>query len=150
MTLSYYRTDLETLRASQKLYYTITLENATIVHIDPVCYTTHATEVVHMEEVTFTYRSIRWSYEDISEGYSYEEPWTPESAVICGDANSDETVNVSDAVYIINYVFVGGNPPDPLCKGEANGDGKVNVSDAVYIINYVFVGGQPPVDDCCG
>ncbi len=65
---------------------------------------------------------------------------------ICGDANSDGTVNVSDAVYVINYVFVGGNAPDPLAAGEANCDASVNVSDAVYIINYVFVGGSAPCD----
>jgi hypothetical protein len=34
---------------------------------------------------------------------------------VCGDANSDGMLNVSDAVYIINYVFIGGNPPDPSC-----------------------------------
>jgi hypothetical protein len=80
---------------------------------------------------------------------------------ICGDANNDGTVNVSDAVYIINYVFVGGGEPQPvLACGDANGDGMVNVSDAVWIINYVFVGGGPPGDcapgspqwyngDCC-
>jgi hypothetical protein len=32
------------------------------------------------------------------------------SAFVCGDANGDASVNVSDAVYIINYVFVGGDP----------------------------------------
>jgi hypothetical protein len=63
----------------------------------------------------------------------------------CGDANYDLAVNVSDAVYIINYVFVGGGEPQPvLACGDANTDGAVNVSDAVYIINYVFVGGGPP------
>lgn len=64
----------------------------------------------------------------------------------CGDANSDGSVNVSDAVKIINYVFVGGNPPVPLACGDANNDGNVNVSDAVKVINYVFVGGNPPGD----
>jgi uncharacterized protein (TIGR02145 family) len=34
---------------------------------------------------------------------------------VCGDANSDGAVNVSDAVFIINYVFVGGAAPDPNC-----------------------------------
>lgn len=34
---------------------------------------------------------------------------------ICGDANSDGNLNVSDAVFIINYVFVGGDAPDPDC-----------------------------------
>lgn len=65
---------------------------------------------------------------------------------ICGNANSDESVNVSDAVYIINYVFAGGDPPNPLNSGEVNCDGSVNVSDAVFIINYVFSGGNNPCD----
>ena len=66
--------------------------------------------------------------------------------VYCGDANSDGTVNVSDAVYIINYVFSGGNPPDPLENGNVNCDAGVNVSDAVYIINFVFASGRYPCD----
>jgi Arylsulfotransferase (ASST)/Dockerin type I domain len=65
---------------------------------------------------------------------------------ICGDANSDLTVNVSDAVYIINYVFVGGNAPLSYESGDTNCDSTVNVSDAVWIINYVFVGGNAPCD----
>jgi Arylsulfotransferase (ASST)/Dockerin type I domain len=68
------------------------------------------------------------------------------SEYICGDANSDATVNVSDAVWIINYVFVGGDPPDPIESGDSNCDGTCNVSDAVWIINYVFVGGNEPCD----
>lgn len=79
----------------------------------------------------------------------------------CGNANGDASVNVSDAVYIINFVFVGGNGPLPVrACGNANGDVSVNVSDAVYIINFVFVGGNAPGDchpgvwdtnggDCC-
>ncbi|HDS01102.1 MAG TPA: hypothetical protein ENO22_02595 [candidate division Zixibacteria bacterium] len=34
---------------------------------------------------------------------------------ICGDANDDGSLNVSDAIYIANYVFVGGPVPDPNC-----------------------------------
>ncbi len=80
---------------------------------------------------------------------------------VCGDANDDQNVNVSDAVRIINYVFVSGAAPQPvLACGDANSDGTVNVSDAVRIINYVFAGGMVPGDcspgsaawngnDCC-
>jgi ASPIC and UnbV/FG-GAP-like repeat/Dockerin type I domain len=71
---------------------------------------------------------------------------TEELPVICGDTNGDETVNVSDAVHIINYVFVGGDPPDPIETGDCNCDDTCNVSDAVWIINYVFVGGNIPCD----
>ncbi|MBD3218653.1 MAG: hypothetical protein GF310_10280 [candidate division Zixibacteria bacterium] len=63
----------------------------------------------------------------------------------CGDANFDLSVNVSDAVWVINYVFIGGDEPQPvLACGDANSDDFVNVSDAVWIINYVFIGGGAP------
>ena len=34
---------------------------------------------------------------------------------LCGDANGDGMLNVSDAVFIINYVFIGGPAPGPDC-----------------------------------
>lgn len=35
---------------------------------------------------------------------------------VCGDANGDGTVNISDAVYLIAYIFAGGQPPCAACK----------------------------------
>jgi len=67
----------------------------------------------------------------------------------CGDTDGDTTINISDAVYIINYIFKGGPPPDPLCIADAGGDGSVNIADAIHIINYIFKGGPPPVEPCC-
>jgi len=67
----------------------------------------------------------------------------------CGDANNDCTINVGDAVFIINYIFKDGTSPEPACIGDANGDGVVNVGDAVYIINYIFKGGAAPLPGCC-
>ena len=64
----------------------------------------------------------------------------------CGDANGDRTVNVGDAVYVINYIFKSGKNPDPLEAADANCDGSRNVGDAVYVINYIFKGGPAP---CC-
>jgi hypothetical protein len=80
--------------------------------------------------------------------YGEVEDYTVDVIVtyICGDANGDHIVNVSDAVAIINYVFVSGDPPDPIESGDCNCDDLCNVSDAVWIINYVFVGGNDPCD----
>jgi hypothetical protein len=72
--------------------------------------------------------------------------FTTQTSYICGDANSDQTVNVGDAVYLIAYVFAGGLPPSPEEAGDANCDGEVNVGDSVYLIAYVFDGGEEP---CC-
>ncbi len=61
-----------------------------------------------------------------------------------GDANRDDAINISDAVYIIAYVFKGGPAPDPLESGDATCDGAVNIADAVFLINFVFAGGPAP------
>lgn len=61
-----------------------------------------------------------------------------------GNANYDCFLNVSDAVWLINYVFVNGADPNPCVQGDPNCDGRVNVSDAVYLINFIFVNGPPP------
>ena len=81
-----------------------------------------------------------------SEGEFYYYSDLDSSPLACGDVNADNKVNVSDAVYLIGYVFSGGNPPQPLYIGDTNCDSTVNVSDAVYLINYVFSGGHPPCD----
>ncbi len=67
-------------------------------------------------------------------------------AFVCGDAGGDGSINIADAVYLINYIFKGGPAPEPLDAGDANCDGDVNVADAVYLINYIFKGGPEP---CC-
>jgi len=58
-----------------------------------------------------------------------------------GEVNGDGSVNVSDAVWLINYIFVGGDPPVDMNSADVNNDCKINVSDAVTIISYIFQGG---------
>ena len=66
--------------------------------------------------------------------------------VVCGDANSDYIVNISDAVYVINFIFTGGFMPIPLESADVNCDEAVNISDVVSIVNYIFAGGNDPCD----
>jgi hypothetical protein len=67
-----------------------------------------------------------------------EDPYAP------GDANGDGSVDLGDAVYILNYLFKGDAAPDPLDAGDANCDGIVDLADVVYLLNYLFKGGDPP------
>ena len=67
---------------------------------------------------------------------------------LCGDANGDSMINISDVVYLITYVFGFGPPPDPLAAGDADCNGMVNVSDIVYLLAYIFGGGDPPCAHC--
>jgi Dockerin type I domain len=64
----------------------------------------------------------------------------------CGNVNGDGVVEVSDAVFLINYLFVGGPEPYPYLAGDVNCDDKINLVDIIYIVNYVFRGGNSPCD----
>jgi hypothetical protein len=63
---------------------------------------------------------------------------------IRGDANGDGVIDVSDVVYLLNYLFINGPAPEPLEAGDATCDGMVDASDVVYLLNYLFVGGPAP------
>ena len=79
-----------------------------------------------------------------SDNYVLEAGYVHASFVMRGDANGDGVINVTDIVYLINYLFNETSPPDPLEAGDANCDGKVDVVDIVYLINYLFGEGPPP------
>jgi C1A family cysteine protease len=64
----------------------------------------------------------------------------------CGDPNGDRVIQISDAMYVINYVFLSGDSPDPIFTGDVNCDGKINMVDIIYIVNYVFHSGNQPCD----
>ncbi|MGB2697896.1 MAG: FG-GAP-like repeat-containing protein [Candidatus Zixiibacteriota bacterium] len=69
---------------------------------------------------------------------------------LCGDINDNGDVNISDAIYLVDYIFKGGNPPEcPALSytpcADANGDGDVTIADCVYLINYLFKSGLPPI-----
>jgi len=66
-----------------------------------------------------------------------------------GDANSSGEVDIDDVVFLIAYIFSGGQAPDPLCCGDANGSGAIDIDDVVYLIAYIFSGGPPPVPVPC-
>jgi hypothetical protein len=61
-----------------------------------------------------------------------------------GDINDDQNIDISDVVYLLNYLFRGGSAPYPLRDGDVNCDGEVNVSDAIYLLNYLFREGPKP------
>ncbi len=61
-----------------------------------------------------------------------------------GDANNDATIDISDVVYLIGYIFASNPAPATLRNGDANGDGTIDISDCVYLINYIFNNGPVP------
>jgi hypothetical protein len=84
-------------------------------------------------------------------GIRYVDPYGPGSFVR-DDANASGQVDLSDAVYILGYLFLG-NPTRIACLDAADADanGEVNISDAIGILQFLFLGGgnpPAPFPDC--
>jgi CubicO group peptidase (beta-lactamase class C family) len=64
---------------------------------------------------------------------------------ICGDADNNETVNLLDITYLINFLYKGGIEPDPLESGDVDSSGEINLLDITYLIGYLYMGGAEPI-----
>jgi len=63
---------------------------------------------------------------------------------IRGDVNNDQSINLSDAVGILTYLFAGGAMPMPLERADVDADGMVALGDVIQLLGYLFTGGPPP------
>ncbi len=55
-----------------------------------------------------------------------------------GDSNSDGAVNLADAQFSLNYLFLSGAEPTCRDAADANDDGKLNISDPIATLVHLF------------
>ncbi len=68
--------------------------------------------------------------------------------LICGDVDGDGLpINISDLVYLVDYMFTGGPPPPNMEMADVDGSGGIDISDLVFLVDYMFNGGPEPT---CG
>ncbi|MGQ9592406.1 MAG: hypothetical protein ACUVYA_19170 [Planctomycetota bacterium] len=61
-----------------------------------------------------------------------------------GDADVDGALNLTDGVFVLNYLFLGGPAPPCMDAADANDDGQINIADGIYVLNFLFIGGPEP------
>ncbi|UCB52773.1 MAG: dockerin type I repeat-containing protein [Candidatus Zixiibacteriota bacterium] len=79
-----------------------------------------------------------------SDNWGMEAGYVMATRVVRGDLNADGIINVGDVVYLVNYLYRGGDEPCPIEAGDVTDDGIVNVGDVVFLVNYLYRGGDPP------
>jgi hypothetical protein len=72
---------------------------------------------------------------------------------IRADATANGAVEMSDAIYVLKWLYVPGTPqPDCSDSVDADDDGGHAMGDALYILKYLYVPGSPeppsPFPDC--
>ncbi len=67
-----------------------------------------------------------------------------ETSFIRGDANDDSMVNLTDAIFILSHLFMGGEGPSCLAAADSTGNRSLDLSDSVFLLNFLFNGGDAP------
>lgn len=66
-----------------------------------------------------------------------------------GDIDGSNTdIDISDLVYLVDYMFNGGPPPPLMASADVNGSGAVDIADLVYLVDFMFNDGPAPI--CSG
>ncbi len=61
---------------------------------------------------------------------------------IRGDADSNGRVEISDAIFSLGYLFIGGVESHCLDAMDSNDNGALNITDPIAILSYLFLGAR--------
>jgi len=70
------------------------------------------------------------------------EPYPP------GDVNQTGTVEASDIIFLVNYIFKGAATPSLLALGDVNRSCTIGAADVITLVNYIFKSGPKPRYGC--
>jgi hypothetical protein len=68
-----------------------------------------------------------------------------------GNVDPQDDLNLTDGIFILQYLFLGGTRPLCLDSADVDDDGQVQLTDALAVFRYLFQGGAeppPPFLDC--
>ena len=61
-----------------------------------------------------------------------------------GDGNVDGNVDLSDGIYVLNFLFLGTVAPTCFDAMDTNDTGVIDLSDGIAVFGFLFLGGPPP------
>jgi hypothetical protein len=69
-----------------------------------------------------------------------------------GSINSDSTLDISDGIAMLGYLFLGESEPECMDAADVNDDNRTDLSDAISVFTFLFSGGLAPRApfDACG
>jgi len=65
-----------------------------------------------------------------------------------GDVDLSGTVTASDIIYLVNFIFKGGQAPIEPATGDVNATCTITAADVIYLVNFVFKAGPAPLPGC--
>ena len=71
-------------------------------------------------------------------------PFPPPPFFLRGDADGSRRVDISDAIRILQFLFLGGVPPTCMDAADVTDSGLIDISSAIALLQFLFLGGVPP------
>jgi hypothetical protein len=62
-----------------------------------------------------------------------------------GDADDNGELQLTDAIRILGFLFLGGAVPPCLDAADADDNNELQLTDAIRVLGFLFLGGPPPV-----
>ena len=90
--------------------------------------------------------------DDIWDADIYTGTWIPAKPFRRGDADGDGASSLTDAVFILRYLFEGDQAPSCLKAADVTDSGSLDLTDPVYLLAHMFGDGQAPPEPfaACG
>ncbi len=63
-----------------------------------------------------------------------------------GDSNGDSQIDLSDGVFVLAFLFLGGPAPGCFDAADSDDSGRLDLTDAVFLFGWLFLGGPAPPD----
>ena len=68
-------------------------------------------------------------------------PGSGAAEFIRGDSDGNGTVDISDAIFTLQWLFTGGAEPGCLSAADADDNSSIELSDPIYTLGFLFLGG---------
>jgi hypothetical protein len=70
-----------------------------------------------------------------------------EGIFVRGETNLDSlgSPDISDGIFILQWLFCGGKEPLCMDAADVNDDGTADISDGIALLSFLFTGGSPPM-----
>ena len=74
----------------------------------------------------------------------FHSPLAAQAAFSRGDLDADRSLDLSDPIRLLLYLYAGSTAPACPRAGDTNDNGTLDTTDAVRLLAYVFSSGEPP------
>jgi len=83
---------------------------------------------------------------EVSDSYAAGQQDVKVIFYLCGDTDSDNSINILDVIHLINNIYKNGPEPVFTASADVDNSGELNILDVVHLIYFLYKEGPSP--DC--